>query len=392
MKVCFVTNIFPPNSVGGPGEVVYNLQKYFLEEGVDAYVFTCGMANERYPKTIRTYGGKRLFPIISPLYFRGIHKHQFDIFNLHGQSGMGIAPFLYFDKKSKVVTTLHSEEFIESNATKSVTIADSVIARPSLEEWAVKYLLGPVRLTGTYMDLAVSERIIAVSEKTKEDFLRQNQIPSDKISVIYNGVDSEKFSPKISGDLIRETYSVGDSQIILTVGGNIILKGTVFVIYALNEIVKVLPKVKLIIIGIDGKSRERLHQMLRNLRIQDNVILVDRIPNYEMPRYYSSSDVVVLPSLSENFPVVALEAMSSGKPVVASRVGGIPELVSDNNNGILVSPANVEQLVDALLRLLENSSLRSRMGNAGRRTVEEKFDWKKIGQLYLKTFEKVTAA
>lgn len=389
MKVCFVTNIFPPNFVGGPGEVVYNLQKYLLERGVEAYVFTCGTDDGRYPKTIRTYGGKRLFPAISPFYFRDIKRIHFDILNFHGESGMGIAPFMYFDRESKVITTLHSEVLTESRAAKPVTIAGSVIAKPSLEEWVVKYFLGPIKLTGTYMDLAVSERIIAVSERTKEDFLRQNQIPKDKISVIYNGVDSEKFSPKISGDIIRETYSLGDSQLILTVGGNILLKGTVFVFYALSEIVKVLPKVKLIVIGVSGKNRERLHPILKNLGIQNNVIFIDRIPNYKMPNYYSSSDVVVLPSLSENFPVVALEAMSSGKPVIASRVGGIPELVSNNKNGIIVSPGNVEQIVEALLRLLENPSLRNRMGNMGRKIIEEKFDWKKIGREYLKEFEKV---
>jgi glycosyltransferase involved in cell wall biosynthesis len=389
MKVCFVTSIFPPNFVGGPGEVVYNLQKYLLEQGVEAYVFTCGKDDGRYPKTIRTYGGKRLFPAISPFYFRDIKRIHFDILNFHGESGMGIAPFMYFDRTSKVITTLHSEQLTEIKATKPLAIEGSVIARPSLEEWVVKYFLSLIKLTGTYMDLAVSERIIAVSEKTKEDFLRQNQIPKDKISVIYNGVDSEKFSPKISGDIIRETYSLGDSQLILTIGGNIFLKGTVFAFYALSEIVKVLPKLKLIVIGVYGKNRERLYPILKNLGIQNNVILIDRIPNYKMPIYYSSSDVVVLPSLSENFPVVALEAMSSGKPVIASRVGGIPELVSNNKNGILVSPGNVEQMVEALLRLLENPSLRNRMGDMGRKIVEEKFDWKKIGQLYLTEFEKL---
>jgi glycosyltransferase involved in cell wall biosynthesis len=239
------------------------------------------------------------------------------------------------------------------------------------------------------MELAVSDRIIAVSEKTKEDFLRQHQISKDKISVIYNGVDCEKFNPKISGDIIRKTYSLGDSPVILTIGGNILLKGTIYAFFALSKIEKVLPKVKLIVIGVHEKNRERLYPILKNLGILDNVIFVGRVPNYEMPKYYSSSDVVLLPSLSENFPVVALEAMSSGKPVIASRVGGIPELVSNNEDGILVSPGNVEQLVEALLRLLENPQLRNRMGDMGRKLVEEKYNWKKIGQLYLKEFEKL---
>lgn len=152
---------------------------------------------------------------------------------------------------------------------------------------------------------------------------------------------------------------------------------------------KVVPNAKLMVVGIEDKYKQQLISTIKSFDINKNVILVGRIPNYEMSQYYASSDVVVLPSLHENFPVVGLEAMSSGKAVIASNVGGIPELVSNNKNGILVSPCNVEQMVEALFRLLENPSLRNRMGDMGRRIVEEKFDWKKIGQLYLKEFEKL---
>jgi glycosyltransferase involved in cell wall biosynthesis len=388
MKVCLVTNIFPPDFVGGPGEVVYNLQKYLLEQGIETYVFTCGSDDKRYPKTIRTYGGKQLFPAISPLYFKDINRFHFDILNFHAESGMGIAPLMFLKRSSKIITTLHSEVLIESKSTKPVEILGLVVEKPSHKEWITKNFLSLIKLTGIYMELAVSDRIIAVSEKTKEDFLRQHQISKDKITVIHNGVDCEKFSPNISGESIRTTYSLGDSPLILTIGGNILLKGTIFALFALSKIVKVLPKVKLIVIGVDEKNIERLYPIIKNLGILDNVILLGCIPNYEMPLYYSSSDLVLLPSLSENFPVVALEAMSSGKPVIASRVGGIPELVSNNANGILVSPGNVEELVEALLRLLENKTLRNRLGNMGRKLVEEKYDWKKIGQQYLKEFQK----
>jgi glycosyltransferase involved in cell wall biosynthesis len=389
MKLCFVTNIYPPTSIGGPGEVVYNLQKYFLEQGAEAYVFTCGEASGGYPYTIRTHGGKRLFPILSPFKYRELRKIRFDILNFHLESGMGIAPFSYFFRKPKVVTTLHSEHLTESKATKNITFKGSQVFSPSLAEWAVKYFLVPLKLFGTYLDIAVSEQIIAVSEKTKADYLTHSQIPKEKVSVIYNGVDSEKFSPRISGDSIRRDYSLNDSPLILTVGSSKILKGMIFALYALSEIVKISPKVKLMVIGIDAKYRERMLPILNSLRIQDNVILVEPVPNYEMPCYYSSSDIVLLPSLSENFPIVALEAMSSGKPLVASRVGGIPEIVNDNETGILIDPANIGQMVEALLRLLETPSLKTTLGRNGRRIVEERFDWKKIGQLYLKEFERL---
>ena len=389
MKVCLVTNIFPPDFIGGPGEVVYNLQKYLLEQGIETYVFTCGSNDKRYPKTIRTYGSKQLFPAISPLYFKTINRFHFDIMNFHAESGMGIAPLMFLKRSTKIITTLHSEVLTESKSTKPVRISDIVIEKPSTKELVTKYFLSLIKLTGIYVELAVSDRIVAVSEKTKEDFLRQRQISKDKITVIYNGVDCEKFSPNISGESIRTAYSLGDSPIILTIGGNILLKGTIFALFALSKIVQVLPNVKLIVIGVDEKNIERLYPIIKNLGIQDNVSLIGRIPNYEMPLFYASSDLVLLPSLSENFPVVALEAMSSGKPVIASRVGGIPELVRHNENGILVSPGNVEQLVEALLQLLENQSLRNRLGNTGRKLVEEKYDWKKIGQLYLAEFQKI---
>jgi glycosyltransferase involved in cell wall biosynthesis len=390
VKVCFVTNIYPPTSSGGPGEVVYNLQKYFLENGLEAFVFTCGENDKRYLKTIRTSYGKRLFFPLSPFYyFKKIQKMKFDILNFHTESGMGLAPFLFLQNYPKIVTTLHSEYLIESNATHLLTVDGLPIVKPSIDEWLVKYGLVPIKLIGTYLDMKVSDHVIAVSKKTREYYLNQHKIRSEKMSIIYNGVDSDKFNPKISGTHIREKYSIGNSPVILVVSAGTVLKGVVFVFLAMCEIVKVFPKARLMVVGIDAKYREQMISTVKRFHIQRNVILIGRIPNYEMPEYYASSDVVVLPSLHENFPVVGLEAMSSGKPIIATHVGGIPELVTNNENGILVSPGNVEQIVKALLNLLEHPSLRNRLGSMGRKIVEEKFDWKRIGKLYLTEFEKL---
>ena len=97
MKICFVTSIYPPNHYGGPGEVALNLQRYFLEnQGSDAYVLTCGRGDSRYPNTLRTPGGKRLFALASPyLFLKKIQNGNFDILNIQSDSGIGIAPFLF---------------------------------------------------------------------------------------------------------------------------------------------------------------------------------------------------------------------------------------------------------------------------------------------------------
>jgi glycosyltransferase involved in cell wall biosynthesis len=389
VKICFVTSIYPPSSSGGPGEVVYNLQKFFLEEGEQAYVFTCGTHEKGYPNTIRIPGGKRSFVLTSPLYFfKENKKMKFDILNFHLESGMGLAPFLFFHDKPRITTTLHTEYLVESRVTRTLEYEGEVIARPSFQERLSKWLT-PVKLAGIYLEVRVSDRIFAVSKKTKKDYVEQHQISAEKISVIYNGVDSNKFHPKVTGELIREEYSLGDSPVVLTVGSGIVMKGCIFVLFAVKEILRVFPNLKLMIVGIDPKYKERMVPIVQKLGIQNNVILVNRIPNSELPYYYSASDLVVLPSLSENFPVVMLEAMSSGKPVVASRVGGIPEVIKDKETGFLFDPGSVSQMVEKIVYLLGDSSMRSKMGKAGRELVEKRFDWKRIGRQYLKEFEKL---
>ena len=369
---------------------MFNLQKYFLDRGEDAYVFTCGSYDPRYPNTLRTRGGDRVFYALSPFYYlKKINKMKFDILCMSLESGMTLAPLLSSHRRPKIVTALHTEYLTESTATRTLMFGGKSIAKPSLEEWIIKYFFVPVKFVGVYLDILVSDKIVAVSKKTKEDYLKHRLISKEKVSVIYNGVDSDKFSLKISGDSIRAKYSLGDSPVILVVGSGIILKGIIFVFFALKKIMNVIPNAKLMVVGIDAKFKERMISLITNLKIQSNVILIDRIPNHELPSYYSASDVVAIPSLQENFPVVILEAMSSGKPIVASRVGGIPEVIVDGENGLLVEPGNVNQIADALLHLLADSSIRKKIGIANRNIIMEKFDWKKIGGQYFNEFEKL---
>ena len=107
----------------------------------------------------------------------------------------------------------------------------------------------------------------------------------------------------------------------------------------------------------------------------------------DLPFYYSACDIVAVPSLQEGFPVVVLEAMASGRPVVASRVGGIPEAIETGSNGILFEPGNVCELTQALVTLLDNECLRRKMGREARLVAESKYDWKKIADRYMAEFK-----
>jgi glycosyltransferase involved in cell wall biosynthesis len=150
-----------------------------------------------------------------------------------------------------------------------------------------------------------------------------------------------------------------------------------------------IPDVRLIVVG-PTKYKKQFLSIIRDLGIEDNVILAGKVPREELPLFYSGCDVVAVPSLGgEGFPLVILEAMASGKPVIASRVGGIPEAITSGSNGILVDPGNVPQLTTALLELLGNENLRRKMGTRARLEAETKYDWKKIADQYVAEFTSI---
>lgn len=145
---------------------------------------------------------------------------------------------------------------------------------------------------------------------------------------------------------------------------------------------------ELAIVG-DGPERPALEQELRDLALSDRVRLYGE--RSDVRDLLAHSDVFVLSSRSEGMPVSVLEAMAAGLPVVASRVGGVPELVVDGLTGILVTPGDQQELGEALRRLVEDSELRRRLGDAGRRRAEEQFDLESFWQAHLAVYSRELA-
>lgn len=215
---------------------------------------------------------------------------------------------------------------------------------------------------GVWYTILLSHKTICVSEKTKEDVSWMPFI-KNKLHIIYNGLN--KF------DLVErtdETFTVG------TIAELHKIKGLDILLTAWSKFIKNY-NAKLIIIG-GGEERENLQNMANNLGISDSVIFKGFVDNARS--LLSTFDIFVLPSRSEAMPYAPLEAGLAGLPVIATSVGGIPEIIENNVSGILVEKENPEALLSALIKLFENQDLGKKLGENLKTKVETEFSLDKM--------------
>jgi len=213
-------------------------------------------------------------------------------------------------------------------------------------------------------------------------------IPKRSSIFLPNGVDSEKFSPSVGG-VIRRRYGLSPSTKIVLCPRRLVIKnGVNFLIEGIPEILRIHPDTVFVIVG-EGPERAKLESQARELNIQEKVIFAGGISNDEINGYYADADLVVLPSLKEATSISALEAMSCAKPVVASKVGGLPYLVKDGETGSLVPPADPNALATAISELLSAPDRRSKMGAAARSKVLSELTWDHIARRTTKFYSQV---
>jgi len=210
-----------------------------------------------------------------------------------------------------------------------------------------------------------------------------------KINIIPIGIDEKTYNTKVSGNPIRKRFKIKDKMILFV--GVLSLahkyKGVDYLIKAMKNIVEERKKTKLIINGT-GAWKKELVDLTNNLKLEDNVIFVDKFNNEkEKVQYFRACDVLVLPSInkSEGFGIVSLEAMACGKPVIGSNVGGIPFVLGDV--GLLTKPKDIDSLSTAILKVLNDDKLARRMGKASRKRVEKHFTIRKAAEKTEKVFE-----
>jgi len=388
MDILFVTDLFYPY-VGG-GEILINkLATSAAKKGYSSTIITSLLPGTEKEEIIDGVKIKRVkIPILGRYSFsltgmlKGITE-KFDIIHTQTFTSAGAAWLLKNIKKKPCVTTVH---IIEKKM------------------WYVYF--GLVRgLINEFLEQRVIHRNfdfwVPVSIYTR-NLLRYEGVPDGKMKVIYNGVDHKLFNRNVSGKRVREKLELNNKKFIFYYGRPAPEKGFDFFIESTKKLLK---KYDDIVFGamlpyqnLHEKYIKLLESVFGRLSSTDtdiggrvitnkknNIFIIPPRKQEFVPEVVASSDIVVIPSLGEGFGLTTLEACALGKPVVATNVGAIPEIIIDGESGLLVNPRNYGEILGKVSFLLDNPSIAK---NIGKRAFirSKKFDWKKTVSEYLEIF------
>lgn len=232
------------------------------------------------------------------------------------------------------------------------------------------------------------DKVIAISQYIKRLLTGFYHFDEAKISLVYNGVDLERFHPRTERLGIWERYGVADNPTILYVGRMDPYKGVQYLLKAVPLVLESFPSAKFVIAGGTRFDRVKIHQSVLS-RIRRALVFTGYVSDEEIPRLYSACDVFCYPSMWEGFGLTPAEAQASAKPVVAFNHCAIPEVVVDGETGILVRPADHEELAAGIIQLLRDPEMRQRMGLEGRKRVEALFNWDLAAEKTLEVYKQV---
>ncbi len=282
-----------------------------------------------------------------------------------------LASLMRAERIKIVHTHMYASSIAGMAAARLAGIPGKVVNMHSLHEWhSRRRILIAAKLFG------YADKIITVSNAIGCDLARRLRLPPDKIITIHNGVDLARFEPKSAVCIGKETLGIKKNELVIgAVGRLVAFKGFKYLLRAFHTVSARRSDTKLVIVG-GGELKDKLMQEAQLLGIADKVIFAGR--QEDVIPYLSSFDLMVMPSITEGLPNALLEAMAMGKPVVASNVGGIPEVIEDKVSGFLAPSKDSQELALAVETLLADKELRLNVGQAGRRRVEKFFSIERV--------------
>jgi glycosyltransferase involved in cell wall biosynthesis len=214
------------------------------------------------------------------------------------------------------------------------------------------------------------DQLVTVSKCQRDQIIAEGVIRADKVTTIWNGIDTSGFRERALCGPTREALGIPEDSVVVVTVARLVWFKAIDILIEAAALVKSTTKVHFLVVG-DGVLRPRLQQLVEARGLNDRVRLLGE--RHDVAGLLALSDIFALPSASEGMPIAIMEAMAVGLPVVATAVDGTPELVLDGQTGTLVRPGDPRAFADALDPLLGNAELRQKLGQAGRQRIDTKF-------------------
>lgn len=387
MKVLMLSWEYPPQKVGGLAQHVYDLSRFLAAGRDDIHVFTGGGTVAPAYERVEGVHVYRIaaYPVSATDFAAGVVQFNiallervmgefqgfagFDIIHGHDWLVAYAAKALKHAWRLPLVATIHATEYGRNNG-----LHNTLQRHISDVEWWLTY---------------EAWRVICCSRYMEGEVRRVFQVPDDKIVVIPNGVDRQRFTV-FQETLLREDYAAPDEDIVFCAGRLVREKGVQVLLSAAPRIFAGHPRTKLIIAG-GGPFEPELRRQAASLGIAHRVYFTGHIDEAKLKQFLHWASVAVYPSLYEPFGIVALEAMAAKTPVIVSDTGGLAEIVRHGVDGLKFHPGNAEVLADTVLALLNNASLGNRLTSEAYRRLANNFDWGEVAGRTSKVYREVIA-
>ncbi len=378
MKVIIISKEYPPHVYGGAGIHVTNLARE-LSRLMNVEVRCFG---DQYDKaSLRVKGYK---------YWQRMNEYKEELFT-EALRTLSCDLSIVRDPIDSIVHTHTWYTSFAGFLAKRLYKVPLVVTCHSLEPyrpWKEEQLGTGYNLSLFVEKLAIenADIVIAVSEAIREDIIQYYNVTTDKVVVIHNGIDLDRWMPK-PNDKIRDDYGIRGKYIFF-VGRISRQKGIITLIDALKYLKR--KDLQIVLRSGAADTEEFKHEVEKKIQNEDNIIWIrGNLEEEELMELYSEAELFVCPSTYEPFGIVNLEAMACEKAVVASAVGGIKEIVVNEKTGLLIPPSDPEALANAINRLLGDKNLSRRFGKAGRKRVEKHFSWARIANKTKAVYEEL---
>lgn len=401
MKICIVTTMFPKYLGDSYGPFVFEEAKFLSMKDVEVHVITQhnqGAAYEEIIEGVYVHRFKWLEPkdFKALIYFTGIidnfrlltylislffnlilitRRYDIELYHAHHTIPTGFVAIL-------VAKIMHVPVVITAHLMDITTHGADVGPLENIVDFESNFFFRRLIM----FSLNSAKKIIAVSDDLSKKIALMGVNKNSLI--LRNAVDINRFKPSKNMDMRHFNKINDDDVLILFIGHLETFKGIFELLDAFREINSKHENVKLMIIG-EGHDEQKVRDTVSNFNLNDYIIFTGKISPETIQNYYQMADIFTLPSYTEGLPLVVIEAMACGLPVVVSTAGGIPELVKEGVNGFLVKPKDKVVLRKKLEILVDNRELRDNMGLNALETVDDEFNIDKKVEMLKKIYQEL---